>query len=96
MKKKLPKLFTLIILLLAVLLITLISLSACNYNAIDAKCKFDHAYIKIGETWKVVEVKSWRDFEGGELLQLKLKDGTVILTCSMNCTLYNGNLPTLE
>ena len=75
------------------LMLSLACLTSCsNYNAMDMHYKFTNAYVKIGEEWKDVEVKAWTDYEG-EQLQLKLKDGTVIVVNSMNCILYEGKLP---
>lgn len=67
--------------------------AGCNKQLIDLNLKFDRAYIKIGEEWKDFAISSWTDYEDGEQIQIKLKDGTVILTNSINCILYNGTLP---
>ncbi len=64
----------------------------CNYQLIDMNYKYTNAYIKIGDEWKDVEIKTWKDYDG-EQIQITLNDGTVILTSSYNCILYNGNLP---
>lgn len=68
-------------------------LTACNYQLFDYNYEFTNALVKVGDEWVNVEVKSWRDYDG-EQIQLILKDGTVLLVCSVNCTLYNGTLPT--
>ncbi len=81
----------LIIIMLVIVLLVLV-LCACNKQIIDLKLKFDHAYVKIGDEWKTVELKKWNDYEG-EQLQLILKDGTTLLVSSMNCILYQGTLP---
>ena len=67
--------------------------TACNKEVFDVKFKFTNAYVKVGEDWIDVEVKTWTDFEG-EQIQLTLKDGTVLVVNSMNLILYNGTLPT--
>lgn len=48
---------------------------------------FDTAIINLHNEVVTIEVESWTDFEDGEQLQIKAKDGTVYLTSSYNCTL---------
>lgn len=83
------KKLTLIILIVAIA----VMFTACNKEVFDVKFKFTNAYVKVGEDWIDVEVKTWTDFEG-EQIQLTLKDGTVLVVNSMNLILYNGTLPT--
>ena len=66
--------------------------AGCNYQMIDLNYQYTHAYVKIGEEWKDLEIKSWHDYDG-EQLQITLKDGTVMLVSSYYCILYNGTLP---
>ena len=72
---------------------TLLFATACNKQIIDLNYEFDHAYCKIGDEYFDLEIKSWTDYEDGEQLQIKLKDGTVLLVASYNCILYKGKLP---
>jgi hypothetical protein len=75
------------------LMLSLMCLTSCsNYDVMDVHYRFTKAYVKVGEEWKDLEVKAWTDYEG-EQLQLKLKDGTVMVVSSMNCILYDGTLP---
>ena len=67
-------------------------LTACNKQILDLNLKFDRAYVKIGDEWKDVAIKLWNDYDG-EQIQITLQDDTVILTSSMNCILYKGELP---
>lgn len=78
--------------LIALLALTVIVLTACNKQILDFNLKFDRAYVKIGDEWKDVAIKSWNDYDG-EQIQITLQDGTVILTSSVNCILYKGELP---
>lgn len=78
--------------LIALLALTVIVLTACNKQILDLNLKFDRAYVKIGDEWKDVAIKSWNDYDG-EQIQITLQDGTVILTNSVNCILYKGELP---
>lgn len=78
--------------LIALFALTVIVLTACNKQILDLNLKFDRAYIKIGDEWKDVAIKSWNDYDG-EQIQIILYDDTVILTSSVNCILYKGELP---
>ena len=78
--------------LIALLALTVIVLTACNKQILDLNLKFDRAYVKIGDKWKDVAIKLWNDYDG-EQIQITLQDGTVILTSSVNCILYKGELP---
>ncbi|MBE6674242.1 MAG: hypothetical protein E7596_03945 [Ruminococcaceae bacterium] len=89
MKKRLLSLTFLCIVLLGIL----VFLVACgNYDFIDTNYTFSKAYVKIGDQWMDLEIKSWTDYEG-EQIQLTLADGTVMLVNSVNCILYEGELP---
>lgn len=89
MKKR----FLSIVFLCIVLFTVFASLIACgNYDFIDTNYTFTKAYVKIGDEWLDLEIKSWTDYEG-EQIQLTLADGTVMLVNSMNCILYEGELP---
>ena len=69
------------------------SLSSCNKQIIDWNYNFDRAYVKIGEEWQDLDIRTWTDYDDGEQIQLTLEDGTVLLVHSANCVLYNGQLP---
>ena len=75
------------------ILLAMILFTACNYQVFDLNYKFTNAYVQIGDEWIDLEIKSWKDYEDGEQLQLTLKDGTVLLVSSINCILYSGELP---
>jgi hypothetical protein len=81
-----------IFILLAFIVIGLFCLTGCNYNMLDVNYNFTKAYVKIGEKWVVLDIAMWTDYEG-EQIQITLKDGTVMVVSSVNCILYNGNLP---
>lgn len=85
------------VMLVIVSFILLIAIAAtvlvgCNKQVFDFEYKYTNAYIKIGDEWTDVKIKSWNDYDG-EQIQIILEDNTVILTNSFNCILYNGNLP---
>ena len=75
------------------LLIPVMCLTGCNQQVLDFNYRFDKAYVKIGDQWKDVEIKTWTDYEEGDQFQLTLKDGTVLIVHSTNLILYNGKLP---
>lgn len=74
------------------LILSMMCLTGCNQQLFDTNYEFRKAYVKIGDEWKDVSVKTWGDYEG-EQLQLILQDGTVLVVHSANCILYNGTLP---
>ena len=75
------------------MLILMLCFTSCsNRQVFDTNFVFTKAYVKIGEEWQDVKIKTWKDYEG-EQLQLKLQDGTVLIVHAANCILYNGTLP---
>ena len=69
-------------------LLVLLTLSGCNYQMADLNYDFDYAYITFGDgVVEKIEIKSWRDYEDGEQIQITATDGTIYLTSSFNCTL---------
>lgn len=78
--KKLVALFLLIFMMVA--------LVSCNYQMVDVNYDFDYAYISYGDgTVKKVEIKSWRDYEDSEQIQVTDTDGNIYLCTSHNCIL---------
>ena len=73
------------ILLIVVMLFCSVILVGCNAQLIDTNYKFN--YVHLYETDKCYKVKSWRDFEDGDQLQITLEDGTVMLVHSTDCAL---------
>jgi len=71
------------ILLLGVIL----SICSCN-KMIDTTVKFDYAIVSFPDgTSKRIELAGWTDFEDGDQIQIKAKDGTVYLVHSEDCVL---------
>ena len=94
MKKSLiTKLLIIIVAFIVLSCSVLCGCNGCNYQLFDTIYKYDKAYVKIGEEWVDLEIRSWADYEG-EQLQLKLTDGSTLLVSSYNCILYYGKLPT--
>ena len=84
-----------IILLSTIVALCLLSLVSCNQQIFDTNYTYTRAYLKIDDKWIDVPIAKWRDYEG-EQIQIILTDGSVILTSSYNCILYNGKLPKKE
>lgn len=80
-----------ILLALAVLVGTLL-LSSCkiNYDFVDTQFAYDVAIITLHDGARIeVPIRSWRDYEDGEQLQITSTDGTVYLVSSYNCILID-------
>lgn len=75
---------------LAVLLLVLaVSLCACNMQIVDTTFKFDRAQILLPDGTLVSgNVQSWKDFEDGEQLQIKI-DGVTYLVHSENVVMIS-------
>lgn len=79
------------LLLVLALLLALVLLSGCgNKDVFDTVYSFDYAFIKL-PNGEVVEgkVQSWRDYEDGDQLQIKIDD-TIYLCHSINAVLIKG------
>ena len=77
--------------LIAILAIALIVLSSCGNRqyGIDTNQTFKTAYIRLGDKWEVVSVKSWRDFSEGDDVQIITDKGKVYLSHYSNMVLVN-------
>ena len=74
--------------IVALILIVVTLLTGCgNYQVVDFQYSFNYAVLKL-QNGEVIEgkVESWRDYEDGEQLQVKI-NGVLYLTNSYNCTL---------
>lgn len=65
-------------------------LSGCNKTLIDINLRFDK--IHMYQLNKCYDIKEWKDYDG-EQIQVKLYDGTVILTSTQHCMLISGKCP---
>ena len=79
------------VILIAILAIALIVLSSCGNRqyGIDTNQTFKTAYIRLGDKWEVVSVKSWRDFPEGDEVQIITDKGKVYLSHYSNMVLVN-------
>ena len=63
------------------------TMTGCNFQVIDTVYGFDYAIIALPDGSAVEgKVESWRDFEDGDMIQLKI-DGVTYLTHSSNVIL---------
>lgn len=82
MKNKYIKLLVLI----ALMIITVLTLTGCNKQVIDLNYSFNKAIIYAGNEKIEIEIKKWSDYDG-EQLQIVGKDGKVYLVSSFNTIL---------
>lgn len=75
--------------MVVIIVVSVFFLSACNTQIIDTNWKFDRAIISL-PNGEIVDgkVDSWRDFEDGDQLQVKI-NGVTYLTHSMNVVLID-------
>lgn len=77
------------LLILCAVIVALLCLSACgNKQILDTTYTFDRAIIRLANG-KVIEgkVKSWKDYEDGDQIQVKMEDGKTYLVHSANIDL---------
>ena len=78
-----------IIVSVCMLFVLLFTLSACgNRDMFDTVYTYDYAIVGFPDgTSKKIEIKQWRDYEDGEQIQIKDKNGNTYLVNSVNCVL---------
>lgn len=66
-------------------------LSSCSVGnrriGFDTTQTFNEAVIRLGEEVKIVNVRSWRDFDDSDVVQVEASDGSVYLTHYTNVVL---------
>ena len=70
----------------AIAVAILFLMTGCNKQVFDFDYNFDKAICNIGGTYKEIELRTWKDYDG-EQLQLTDKEGNKYLVSSINCTL---------
>ena len=78
-----------IAILLMVILLVILSSCGNRQVGIDTNQTFTKAYIKLGNEWKIVSVKAWRDYEDGDEVQIVTDSGEVYLSHYSNIVLVN-------
>ena len=72
--------------LLPVILLIGILTTGCNEQIVDLNYTFTKAQI---EGVGTIEIKSWRDYDNSDMIQVTATDGTVYLTHSSNVILMS-------
>lgn len=79
-------------LIISFLTVTLLfNLGSCNKSIVDTTYTFDKAIINLGEEYITINVKSWKDYQDGDQIQVTADDGTTYLVHSSNITLIKEN-----
>ena len=77
------------VLVCSILLVLVLCFTGCNRTFMDTTYKFDEAFIQLPDGDVVHgQVQSWRDFEDGDQLQVKI-DGVAYLTHASNVVLIS-------
>ena len=76
-----------ILILVAFLAIIILSITGCNRQVIDTNWRFTEAHIILGDDIERIEIRSWRDFENSDMIQITTTDGVTMLTHSSNIIL---------
>ena len=72
-----------------VALILIVSMTACNVQMVDTTWSYERAIIFLPDGEKIEgRVSSWLDFEGSDMIQVKI-DGKTYLTHSSNVILIS-------
>ncbi len=78
-----------IAIVLGVMLVILTGCMVGNRNiGVDWQQTFNRAYIKLGDDWQKIVVKSWRDFDNGDEVQIVSTNDITYLTHYSNVVLY--------
>ena len=76
---------TVLILMVVVTIVCLFT--SCNKQIFDTTYTFNRAIINTGKEVIEVDVDSWTDYEDGDQIQIKTKEGVTYLVHSSNITL---------
>jgi len=76
--------------LLVVFALTAFILSGCNRQIIDTTWVYTYAKVLTPDGILEGEISSWRDYDQSDMIQVKFKDGTSVLTHSSNVILISG------
>ena len=67
------------LIVLMLVLVMILTIAGCNYQTFDTTVKFDKAIIGLPDGTVVEgEVASWRDFEDGDQIQVRIDDKTYL------------------
>ena len=86
---KRQKIYTIISSIISVIMcitVLILGLTGCNAQVIDTTYTYNKAIIKDVGT---VNIKSWRDYDDSDMVQVTTTDGTVYYTHGINIILIN-------
>ena len=89
-KKVLKEMAPYVLLTLMIAALIAMIFSGCNKQIIDTTYTFDKAILYVGGEWITINVDSWTDYEDGDQIQVKDKDGNTYLVHSTNITLIHS------
>ena len=73
---------------LIIICLAALALAGCNYDIVDLRYHFDTAYVSIpGQEPKEVKLRSWKDYDQSDTVQVEDRDGNVYLTHYCNVVL---------
>ena len=82
------------IILVVLVLALVLGLTGCGYNktVFDTNYSFNYAYISMPDgTCVQGDVKSWKDWDDSDMIQVTFSDDTVYYTHSSNVVLIAGD-----
>lgn len=72
----------------ALILCALLTMSSCNMEIVDTVFSYDYAIVSFpGGSSEKIKIRSWRDYEDSDQIQITSEDGTVYLFHSENIVL---------
>ena len=80
------------IICLLLVLAAMVALCGCNRTIIDTTYHFNYAYVSLPDGTHVEgAIRSWRDWDDSDVVQVTFTDGTVYYTHSSNIVLIAGD-----
>lgn len=85
MKEKSKKFLHTLVIFVAIVVsqVIVLTCSGCNRQIFDTTWNFKKAHIRgisSSNEWTTVEITSWKDYENGDVAQIKAKNGKTYLT----------------
>lgn len=81
--------FAIVFVIVVILIYGVVTTVGNRGIGVDLNNRFNRAIIKLGETVHEIGIKSWRDFDDSDVVQIIGEDGTVYLTHYNNIILVN-------
>lgn len=71
--------------------LSIVGLTSCNMQFIDLSYSFTQAHFVSKN--ECVEIESWNNYDDGDMVQIKIKDGATLLGHSAEIVLVSGKCP---